>query len=459
MANLAVRPVRKNNALFAPNAAGKCNTFPDTFFCKLHFAVLQCTCVKLLKEVFLTEFVIYGVLDENKNLVLQGTPTCNQGENQTTKLSVTVPSQMAEGVDFYFEFLCPHHLWVSPKAQTTAEGDTVVVDYLLGGHILSDEGQVMVQIVARSVADQTIVYKSALSAESSICVEKSVNAQTSGKAEDYFGSIANIISQFEGSNFVTTEMLTPLLPTKVGQLENDAGFITSDYVNNNEIIFRVDQKNISSFRLNQDTSKFINLPINDSTISIYQGSTKVGSFTLNQTSDATITLPESSGGGGTVNDATITIYQGGYERGKFTLNQGKNTSIYLDGMVFPSSHCGTEWLSHGEYITIDDTSNCIIDIIVSPDPEYYIEHDDGSFDCRVDEVVINGKTISLGADKRYHTLMLSPQNIDVCWAISMDGVVVDYAPYLSPEEGYNCLCIGINTDNGEGGGYVHFSVR
>ncbi len=146
----------------------------------------------------MTQFVIYGVMDENKNLTLEKDIQLCQGENKTTQLSVQVPNQMATGCDFYFEFLCPHNLWMSPQATATVGEKYTEVSYLLSDAILQEEGDVFVQLVARKRDDQTILYKSSLSTEASIVVRRSVNASaTNPRTEDFFGNANNLMQEVQ----------------------------------------------------------------------------------------------------------------------------------------------------------------------------------------------------------------------------------------------------------------------
>ncbi len=401
----------------------------------------------------MTEFVICGTLDENKNLIFQGNPTCNQGENATTKLSVTLPGAMAEDVDFYFEFLCPHNLWISPKATKTDDGTTAVITYTLGGYLLSEEGQVMVQLVARNVEDQRVVYKSSLSSQSCIYVAQSVNVQTSHRAEDFFGEAQSILQQLgnqpsdlapvaysgdyadldnapqnvgdfnNDQGYVTTETLTPLLPTRVGQLQNDAGFITADDVSNSEI-------------------------------SIKLGSTVYGKFNLNQTADKTIALPAPS-------DYTVSLWQAGVEKGKFSLNQSSHKVIFLDGGPI-TSFCSTEYISHDENLLVDGVDNCIVDLIVSSDEECFADyggdHSTERYVGVVSSLTINGVQVAL-EEAPYHFLQLVPYRMDQRWAIVENGNTLGYAPFEDPYEEYVCLSVGVSMDNQSGGVYVHYSVR
>lgn len=417
---------------------------------------------KTTKGGILTEFVIYGTLDENKNLVFQGNPTCNQGENSTTKLSVTVPNALAEDVDFYFEFLCPHHNWVSPKATATVEGENTVVTYLLGGNVLREEGTVSVQLVARSKADCTVLYKSVIGAQSGIYVAQSINYQTSAQAQDFYGEALGILQELENKNYVTMETLTPMLPTSVGQLENDAGYVTADEVSNSEICIRTaENRLLGKFYLNDAYSHLVTVPVYEkSTATIYQGDVQVGKFKINQAESVTVRLdaPTSSSSETTPNNPKITIYQGGQVKGTFTLNQTANTAIYLDGSIRPTCFGDTYQVDHNDYCVIDDVADLIVDLIVSPDEDTYVQADDGTESGLVASVTLNGVQVTL-PKQVYNNLQLVPQRLHSRWVASLNGTVVGYVPYESPSEGYDCLEVEVATDTSTGAGYVHYSAR
>ncbi len=211
----------------------------------------------------MTQFVIYGQMDESKNLLFDAPAQCSQGENGTVNLSVSVPNGMAQGVDFYFEFLCPHNLWVSPRVEVVAGENYTQLTYPLPACVLQEEGLVMVQLCARNTTDQTVVFKSFLSTESSFAVTQSVNATIpTPKVVDFFGEAVNGIkkmqdkldtlsdvaysgeydhlrnapqklSQFQNDvGYVTTTQVQQSLPTNVSELNNDSGFVTMTDVYN-----------------------------------------------------------------------------------------------------------------------------------------------------------------------------------------------------------------------------------
>ncbi len=463
MAKRSVPSAHKSSVLCASIVAVKCNIFPDRFICKRAISLVKLCCVKLLKEVFLTEFVIHGTLDENKNLVFAGNPTCNQGENATTKLSVTVPNALTEEVDFYFEFLCPHHNWVSPKATATVQGENTVVTYLLGGNVLQEEGTVSVQLVARSKADCTVLYKSVIGAQSVIFVAQSVNYQTSAQAQDFYGEALGILQEVESKNYVTTEMLTPLLPTTVGQLENDVGYVTADEVSNKEICIRTaENRLLGKFYLNDAYNHLVTVPVYEkSTATIYQGDVQVGQFKINQAESVTIRLDKttsSSSGGSTPNNAKVTVYQGGQVKGTFTLNQTANTAIFLDGSIQPTCFGDTYQVEHNGYCVIDDVANRVVELIVSPDEDTYVQAEDGTESGLVATVTLNGVEIVL-PDQVYNDLKLVPQCLHNRWVATSNGTTVGYVPYESPDEGYDCLAVKVTTDTASGACYVHYSAR
>lgn len=410
----------------------------------------------------MTEFVIYGALDENKVLAFEGTPTCNQGENATTKLSVTIPNTLAQEADFYFEFSCPHHNWVSPKLTAVADEQNTTVTYVLGGNILAEEGAVYVQLVARSKNDCTELYKSTIGAQSCVFVAQSVNVQTSARSQDFFGEAIGILHEIESKEFVTTEMLTPMLPSRVGQLQNDVGYITADDVSNKEItITTAENRLLGKFWLNDTYSHLVTVPVYEqSTATIYQGNVQVGQFKINQAENVTINLAEasSSGSAATPNNAKITVYQGGVVKGTFTLNQSANTAIFLDGVMRPTCFGDTYQVDHNDYCILDDVSDRVVELIVSPDEDTYVQSSNGTESGFISTVTLNGVEITLH-NQVYNNLKLVPQCLHDRWVVTSNGTNVGYIPYESPDEQYECLTVKLTTDTASGAGYVHFSVR
>lgn len=410
----------------------------------------------------MTEFVINGTLDENKNLVFEGNSACNQGENATTKLSVTIPNTLAQDADFYFEFSCPHHNWVSPKLTSVADEEKTVVTYVLGGNILAEEGLVYVQIVARSKADCTELYKSTIGTKSGIFVARSVNVQTSAKSQDFFGEALGILHEIESKEFITTETLTPLLPSRVGQLENDVGYVTADEISTGEItITTAEDKLLGKFCLNDNDNHIVTVPVYEkSTATIYQGNVEVGKFKINQAESVTINLAEASSSGDTVtpNNAKITVYQGGVVKGTFTLNQSANTAIFLDGFARPTCFGDTYQVDHDDYCVIDDVADRIVELIVSPDEDTYSQAENGVESGLISTVTLNGVEINL-SNQVYNSLKLIPQCLHDRWVAMANGTTVGYIPYESLDEQYDCLTVKLTTDTSSGAGYVHFSVR
>lgn len=96
---------------------------------------------------------------------------------------------------------------------------------------------------------------------------------------------------------------TPEIPTKVSDLTNDSGYITSsaltgyateNYVDNHHDATKADVSSLAEVATSGDYEDLINTPtiptVNNSTITITQGGTTKGSFTLNQGSDSTIEI-------------------------------------------------------------------------------------------------------------------------------------------------------------------------
>ena len=103
--------------------------------------------------------------------------------------------------------------------------------------------------------------------------------------------------------------------------------------------------------------------VGDGTITLKMGETLLGSFSTNQTSNDTITIPETSqlqsnwneGDSNspqyilnkptipTVNNPTINFSQGGVLKGSITLNQSSNATIFLDGGGSGSGEVQANW--------------------------------------------------------------------------------------------------------------------
>ena len=103
--------------------------------------------------------------------------------------------------------------------------------------------------------------------------------------------------------------------------------------------------------------------VGDGTISFKMGETLLGSFSTNQTSNDTITIPETSQVQvdwtendssspkyinnkptiPTVNNPTINFSQGGVLKGSITLNQSSNATIFLDGGGSGSGEVQANW--------------------------------------------------------------------------------------------------------------------
>lgn len=140
----------------------------------------------------MNNFEIFAILDRDKNLTIESLPNQNQGENNCTDITVSVPVEMAEGYQFFFEFLCPKNKrYVSPQ-MTEKQADSTHKKFFckVPSCVLQEEGFVLFQLVARKTADNTVVYKSVQTNRTSFFVYPSVNATTTYySADDYFANV------------------------------------------------------------------------------------------------------------------------------------------------------------------------------------------------------------------------------------------------------------------------------
>ena len=140
----------------------------------------------------MNNFEIFAILDRDKNLTIESLPNQNQGENNCTDITVSVPVEMAEGYQFFLEFLCPKNKrYVSPQ-MTEKQADSTHKKYFckVPSCVLQEEGFVTFQLVARKTADNTVVYKSNQTNRTSFFVYPSVNATaTYYSVDDYFANV------------------------------------------------------------------------------------------------------------------------------------------------------------------------------------------------------------------------------------------------------------------------------
>lgn len=161
--------------------------------------LLWCVQFGQSKELLLTKFIISATLDQDKNLVLQNAPRQNQGENNCSAIEISLPESMAVGNDFYLEFLCPKNKrYISPKLSASEGTGGVQKLYCeLPSCVLQEEGFVQFQLVAKSVSDDTVVFKSNYSNKTAFFVHASVNATQLFTVMDYFGKIDKALQAAE----------------------------------------------------------------------------------------------------------------------------------------------------------------------------------------------------------------------------------------------------------------------
>lgn len=145
----------------------------------------------------MTFFELEAVLDKDKNLTATKLSNQNQGENNCTKIVVSVPPEMCEGFQFFLEFLCPQNKRFVAEMESKGEADGMLLfACAVPSCVLQEEGLVTFQLVARSTTDDAIVYKSVRSAKSSFFVHASVNAiENAYVVEDYFAGTNGSLAQ------------------------------------------------------------------------------------------------------------------------------------------------------------------------------------------------------------------------------------------------------------------------
>lgn len=143
-------------------------------------------------------FYIYATLTEDKQLLFSNVTPMSQGENLTTAIRITVPADW-QNYDFYLEFSCPQNRrYISPLLEFVTDNETQMLHYDVAGSILEREGLVLVQIVARDATDNSILFKSRKSTQSSFTVNASICATASSYSTNDFVSNANsTLSQME----------------------------------------------------------------------------------------------------------------------------------------------------------------------------------------------------------------------------------------------------------------------
>lgn len=139
----------------------------------------------------MTFFELFAVLDADKNLTVTKISNQNQGENNCTEITVSVPPEMADGFQFFLEFLCPQNKrYVSTQLEDRGEKDgTLLFACTVPSCVLQEEGLVIFQLIARNKEDNCIVYKSVRTSKTSFFVHPSVNACEQAYAvDDYFAN-------------------------------------------------------------------------------------------------------------------------------------------------------------------------------------------------------------------------------------------------------------------------------
>ncbi|MCM1042780.1 MAG: hypothetical protein NC350_01025 [Corallococcus sp.] len=139
----------------------------------------------------MTPFNLQVELSCDKHLVFSEGAPLSQGENKTTQITVTVPSEYAD-YNFTLEFDCPRgKRYVSPTLsfEPTLDGKLAAA-YPIDNALLAQAGLVTVQLTARSKSDSAVVFKSVKSVKSAFFVNEAVCAvDVDAPYYDYFAQL------------------------------------------------------------------------------------------------------------------------------------------------------------------------------------------------------------------------------------------------------------------------------